>query len=297
MPKEKLGVDSEVKKVKSSPSAFAPSKDPSLDAAGASLDNVENDCQLDPDRNLTPKLVNGKGPLDHFIQKNPAGDTSDPGDAPDPSEGSGHELGDSTERGAVDSRAAVTNGTIGKELEQLGCLNSSQSSPAAGSTQTEGPCAAAAPREEPGAAAAPCPGVVAGRKDELKDVLFEGKVPVVLLEDIMSLKSPPVASLDGSTTSGNEALESSHEGDSGLSHSSLSSASSPDVQLVAEVKRSTSPLAASTPARKVGLLSFGLWCRVWAPGVVGKRMAGAQGRWWWLINELLPFGIFEILQL
>uniref|UniRef100_A0A8C3V9B2 Chromatin assembly factor 1 subunit A n=1 Tax=Catharus ustulatus TaxID=91951 RepID=A0A8C3V9B2_CATUS len=243
VPKDKLDVDSEVKRVKSSPSAFAPSKDPSLDAAGASLDNVENDCQLDSDRNLPPKLVNGKGPLDHFIQKNAAGDTSDPGDAP---ESSGHELGDSTERGDVDSRAAVPNGTIGEELEQLGCLNSSQSSP----TQTEGPCAAAAPREDPGAGA--------GGKDELKDVLFEGKVPVVLLEDIMSLKSPPVASLDGSSTSENEALGSSHEGDSGLSHSSLSSASSPDVQLLAEGKRSTSPLAASTPTRKVGLLCFGL---------------------------------------
>ncbi|XP_056368360.1 chromatin assembly factor 1 subunit A [Oenanthe melanoleuca] len=256
VPKENLDVDSEVKKVKSSPSAFVPSKDPSLDAAGASLDNVENDCQLGSERNLTPKLVNGKGPLDHFIQKNPGGDTSDPGDVPDPSQGSGHGLGDSTERGDVDSRA-VTNGTIGKELEQLSCLNSSQSSPAGDSMQTEGPCAAAAPeeeQEEEDLGTQPCSGAVTGSKgaqDKLKDVLFEGKVPVVLLEDIMSLKSPPVASLDGSSTSENEALESSHEGDSGLSHSSLSSGSSPDVQLVAESRRNTSPLAASTPARKV----------------------------------------------
>ncbi|KAI1230616.1 Chromatin assembly factor 1 subunit A, partial [Lamprotornis superbus] len=254
VPKEKLDVDSEVKKVKSSPSAFVPSKDPSLDAAGASLDNVENDCQLGSDMNLTPKLVNGKGPLDHFIQKNPGGDTSDPGDVPDPSEGSGHRLGDGTEWEDVDSRAAVTNGTIGKKLEQLSCLNSSQSSPAGDSMQTEGPCAAAAPEEDSGAGTQPCSGVVAGRKgthDELKDVLFEGKVPVVLLEDIMTLKSSPVVSLDGSTTSENEALESSHEGDSGLTNSSLSSGSSPDVQLVAETKRNSSPLAASTPARKV----------------------------------------------
>ncbi|XP_014742724.1 PREDICTED: chromatin assembly factor 1 subunit A [Sturnus vulgaris] len=254
VPKEKLDVDSEVKKAKSSPNAFVPSKDPSLDAAGASLDDVENDCQLGSDRNLTPKLVNGKGPLDHFIQKNPGGDTSDPGHVPDPSEGSGHGLGDGTERGDVDSRAAVTNGTIGKKLEQLSCLNSSQSSPAGDSMQTEGPCAAAAPEEDSGAGTQPCSGVVTGRKgahDELKDVLFEGKVPVVLLEDIMTLKPSPVVSLDGSTTSENEALESSHEGDSGLTNSSLSSSSSPDVQLVAEAKRNSSPLAASTPARKV----------------------------------------------
>ncbi|NXU46329.1 CAF1A factor, partial [Drymodes brunneopygia] len=251
VPKEKFDVDSEVKKVKSSPSAFVASKDPSLDASGASLDDVENDCQLGPDGNLTPKLLNGKGPLDHFIQKNPGGDTSDPGDVPDPPKGSDHGLGDSTERGDVDSAAAVT---IGKELS---CLNSWQSSPAGHSLQTEGgPCAAAAQAEQDsgGAGTQAHPGAkgckdVGSRKGS-QDVLFEGKVPVVLLEDIMSLKCPRGASLDGSGTSeDNEALESSHEGDSGLSRSSLGSGSSPE--LLAEVKRNSSPLAASTPARKV----------------------------------------------
>ncbi|NWW64566.1 CAF1A factor, partial [Ifrita kowaldi] len=257
VPKEKFDVDSEVKKVKSSPSAFVPSKDPSLD-------NVENDCQLGSDGNLTPKLVNGKGPLDHFIQKNPGGDTSDPGVVPDLPKGSGHGLGGGTERGDVDSRAAasvaVTNGTAGTELSQLSCLNPSQSSPAGDPTETDGPCAAAAEAEQgSGAGIQPRSGLagckdVGGRKgtqSELKDVLFEGKVPVVLLEDIMTLKSPQVASLDSSTTSENEALESSHEGDSGLTNSSLSSGSSPEAQLVAQPKRNTSPLAASTPARKV----------------------------------------------
>ncbi|KAM4883850.1 chromatin assembly factor 1 subunit A [Sylvia borin] len=263
VPKEKLDVDSEVKKVKSSPGAFVPSKDPSLDACGASLDNVENDCQLGSDGNLTPKLVNGKGPLDHFIQKTPGGDTSDPGDIPDPSKGSGHGLGGGTERGSEDSRAATTNCTIGKELSTARCLNSRQSSPAGDSRETEGlPAAAAAQaEEEPGAGLQPRSSLtpckdLAGRKGtqgELKDLLFEGKVPVVLLEDIMTLKSPQVASLDGSATSENEALGSSHEGDSGLSQSSLSSGSSPEVLLVAQAKRNSSPtpLAASTPARKV----------------------------------------------
>ncbi|NXI10425.1 CAF1A factor, partial [Irena cyanogastra] len=240
VPKEKLDVNSEVKKVKSSPSAFVPSKDPSLDASSASLDNVENDCQLGSDGNLTPKLVNGKGPLDHFIQKTPGGDTSDPGDVPDLSKGSAHGLGDGAEREDVDSRAAVSNGTVGKELS---CLSSWQSSPAGDSTQTEA-------EQDLGADTQPLPGCkdVAGRKGaqgELKDVLFEGKVPVVLLEDIMSLKSPQVASGDS------EALESSHEGDSGLSNSSLSCGSSPELQLLPRAKGSPSPLAASTPARKV----------------------------------------------
>ncbi|NWR44472.1 CAF1A factor, partial [Regulus satrapa] len=252
VPKEKLDLDSEVKKVKSSPSAFVPSKDPSLDASSASLDNVENDCQLGSDGDFAPKLLNGKGPLDHFIQKNPGGDTSDPGDVPELSEGSGHGLGGSAQRGDADSRAAVPNGATGEELEPLSCPRWSQSSPAGDSTETEGPRAAAAPGEDSGNGIQPRPGDVAGRKGaqgQLKDVLFEGKVPVVLLEDIMSLKSPQGASLDGSSE--HEALESSHEGDSGLTHSSLSSGSSPEVQLVAEPKGSSSPLAASTPARKV----------------------------------------------
>lgn len=95
-------------------------------------------------------------------------------------------------------------------------------------------------------------------QSELKDVIFEGKMPVVLLEDIMTAKSPQVISLDGSVTSENETVESSHEGDSGLTNSSLSShsVSSPEAQPAAETKRNTSPLAASTPVRKVGLFPW-----------------------------------------
>ncbi|XP_063259474.1 chromatin assembly factor 1 subunit A [Prinia subflava] len=285
VPKEKIDVDPEVKKAKSSPAAFVPSKDPSLDA---SLDDVEN--ELGSDRAVPPQLLNGKGPLDHFIQKNPAGDTSGPGAAPALSSGPGgapalssgpggapalssgpggapalssgpggapalskgsdHGLRDGSERGDTDSGASATNSTTGEELRARGCLSSRQSSPAGDSTDPEGPCAAAEEAEE-GWGAQPRSGAckdVAGRKGaqgELKDLLFEGKVPVVLLEDIMTLKSPQDPS--GSPTSGPEALESSHEGDSGLSRSSLSSGSSPG----AEATRSCSPLAASTPTRKV----------------------------------------------
>ncbi|NXO61203.1 CAF1A factor, partial [Phainopepla nitens] len=274
VPKDKPDVDSEVKKVKSSPSAFVPSKDPSLDASGASLDDVENDCQLGSDGSFAPKLVNGKGPLDHFIQKNPGGDTSDPGDVPELSRGPGHGLRAGTERGGVDCRAAVTNGAAGGELGRpSGSLrgspprgsppgDSSQGSPPRGSPPGDS-SQGSPPRGSPpgdssqgspprGSCDQRCRRAGPGRQGpqgELKDVLFEGKVPVVLLEDILSLKSPQ-GSLDGGAASGHEALESSHEGDSGLSHSSLSSGSSPDVQLV-QAQGSCSPLAASTPARKV----------------------------------------------
>ncbi|XP_029819732.1 chromatin assembly factor 1 subunit A, partial [Manacus vitellinus] len=240
VPKEKYEVDPEVKKVKSSPSAFDPSKDPALD-------NVENDCQLGSNGNFPPKLVNGKGPLDHFIQKNPAGDTSDPGLGPELPKGSAHGLSDGTARD-LDSGAASppARGTTGQEVTQLSCPSLPPGCQPADSRET------GTPRGEEGLAGLGCKDLAGskGSQSELKAVLFEGKVPVVLLEDIMAGKGPQGASPGGSATSGNDTLESSPEGDSGLTNSSLSSASSPEVQLGAESKRNTSPLAASTPLRK-----------------------------------------------
>ncbi|XP_061871195.1 chromatin assembly factor 1 subunit A isoform X2 [Colius striatus] len=203
VPREKYEADAEVKKMKSSQSGFGLSKDSSLDLSHTSLDNVENNCQLDADVNFTPKLVNGKGPLDHFIQKNSKRGLDETVIVIDLTESSSQRLGDDTDPGNCDSKAsssvAVTNGTIGKERSQLSCLNSTQSSPRDDSMETE------------------------------------------------------VASLSGNITLENESMELSHEGDSGLTNSSLSShsGSSPEVQPPAEAKRNTSPLAASTPLRKV----------------------------------------------
>ncbi|NXG45968.1 CAF1A factor, partial [Psilopogon haemacephalus] len=268
VPKDKCEADAEVQKVKGSPGGFAPAKDSPLDTSRASLDNLENDCQLDPDVNFTPKLVNGKGPLDHFIRKttkDSAGDDSVI--VIDLREDSDHRLSDDPDHRDCDSQASsaldVTNGTIGQELNQLSCLN-----PAPGNQgdddlmETDVPCEAGGNKDEEVADGTQSPSSFTQQDDlespkasqsQLKDVIFEGKMPVVLLEDIMTAKSPQAASLDGSFTSGNETMESSHEGDSGLSNSSLSahSSSSPEVQPAAEAKRNSTPLAASTPVRKV----------------------------------------------
>ncbi|XP_050168565.1 chromatin assembly factor 1 subunit A isoform X1 [Myiozetetes cayanensis] len=230
VPKDKYEVDPEVKKAKSSPS-----KDPTLDSSGTSLDNVENDCQLGPDGNFSPKLVNGKGPLDHFIQKNPRGATNDP----EPPKGSAHGLGDATTRGGLDPPAAPPS-RAGKEGKQLSCLSSPQSAHGADPTGN------AAGEGGLGGGSQPCSPcrALGGGQSELRAVLFEGKVPVVLLQDIMAGRDP-----QGAPPEGNEALESSPEGDSGLSESSLSSGSSPELGV--GPKRNTNPLAASTPLRKV----------------------------------------------
>ncbi|NXY77281.1 CAF1A factor, partial [Glareola pratincola] len=264
VPKEKYDADSEVKKVKSSQSSFGPSKDSSLDASHASLDNVENDCQLDADVNFAPKLVNGK--LDHFMQKNTKDDTNKTVIVIDLTKSSTHRLNDDVDRVNCDVKAsssvAITNGTLGKERNQLSCLNSVQSSPTDDSGETDVPCEAVANKDEDLVGGIQsCSGLtecnsrenIKVNQNKLKGVIFEGKMPVVLLEDIMTAKSPQVASLDGSITSENETMESSHEGDSGLTSSSLSSrsVSSPETQPAAETKRNSSPLAASTPVRKV----------------------------------------------
>ncbi|KAJ7419257.1 Chromatin assembly factor 1 subunit A [Willisornis vidua] len=251
VPKDKRDVDSEEKRAKSSPGAFGASRDPALDASPASLDNVENDCQLGSHGNCTPKLVNGKGPLDLFIQKSSRADTAGPGAIPALPKGSSHGLSHSTARGDSGAGAAPLNGTAGEEGNQLSCLDCPQGTQPGHPTETEG--AAAAPEGALGGEAQPCSGCrdSEGSPSELRGVLFEGKVPVVLLEDIMAGKCPPqVASLDGSATSENETVGSSPEGDSGLTNSSLSSSSSPEGQPLAQPKRNTSPLAASTPLRK-----------------------------------------------
>lgn len=271
VPKEKYDADSEVKKVKSSQGGFGPSKDPSLDASHASLDNVENDCQLDSDVNFSPKLVNGKGPLDHFIEKNTKDNTNETVIVIDLTKSSSQRLSDEVDHANFDSKAsssvAITNGTLGKEVNQLSCLNSAQSSQIDDLMETDARCEAVVSKDEDlvggiqsRSGLTKCNNVENTKvnQSELKDVIFEGKMPVVLLEDIMTAKSPQVVSLDGSITSENETVESSHEGDSGLTNSSLSSrsVSSPEAQPAAETKRNTSPLAASTPVRKVGLFSW-----------------------------------------
>ncbi|NXI42184.1 CAF1A factor, partial [Galbula dea] len=262
VPKEKYDTDSQVNKVKSSQSALDPSKDSSLDASGVSLDNLENDCHVGSDVTFAPKLVNGKGPLDHFIQRNTKEDTDETVIVIDLTKGSSHRLSDGVNHLGFDSEASssltVTNGTIGKERKQLSCLNLAPSSQVDDSMETE-----AVVSKDKGlvdgiqscSGLKECQAVESTKvkQSELQDIIFEGKMPVVLLEDIMAAKSSQVASLDGSVTSENETMESSHEGDSGLTSSSLSarSGSSPEAQPAAERKRNSSPLAASTPVRKV----------------------------------------------
>uniref|UniRef100_A0A8C2TH80 Chromatin assembly factor 1 subunit A n=1 Tax=Coturnix japonica TaxID=93934 RepID=A0A8C2TH80_COTJA len=270
VPKEKDDAEAEGKKGKSCKGGLGQSKDSSTDTSHASMDNMENDCQLNSDVNFVPKLVNGKGPLDYFIQKGTKDNTDEIIVIIDSVDESHQRLGDDVDHVNLDSKAStatLTNGVIGKDMNELDCLNSTQNNQTDESMETDVRCEAIANKGEDlvdgiqsCSELTECNNLENTKvnQGELKDIIFEGKMPVVLLEDIMAAKSPQVTSLDGSVTSENETVELSHEGDSVLTNSSLSSlsVSSPEAQPVAETKRNTSPLAVSTPVRKVGLFSW-----------------------------------------
>ncbi|NXA42561.1 CAF1A factor, partial [Eudromia elegans] len=263
VPKEKYEADSEVKKAKSSPGALGPAKAPSADTA---LDNVENDCQRDSDAARAPELLNGKGPLDHFIRRDARRDASEPVVLIDLTEDSSRRLSRDADPARLGSEApssvGIPNGALGRDRIQSSCADSARNSQPGDLTEAGAPCGAVANKEGELVDGAPARsgltqrdglGNVQTSRGELKDVIFKGKMPVVVLEDIMTAKPPQVASADGSVTSENETGESSHEGDSVLTNSSLSSpsVSSPETQPAAEDKRHSSPLAVSTPLRKV----------------------------------------------
>uniref|UniRef100_A0A8C0G3R2 Chromatin assembly factor 1 subunit A n=1 Tax=Chelonoidis abingdonii TaxID=106734 RepID=A0A8C0G3R2_CHEAB len=266
VPKEKYDTGMEVKKAKSS-QGVGQNKDSSLVLSHGSLDNMENDCQLDSEMQFTPKLVNGKGPLDNFVQKNMKNNMRETVLIFDLTEDSNHTLSDGLDHSKLNSEASssveTTNGMI-EDTKQSTSLKPVQNAQVDVSMDTNPPCEATAHKDEDSLDVTKSCSELSNtqcnnleNESELKGVIFEGKMPVVVLEDIMTVRSPHVMSLEGSMTSESETMESSPEGDSILTNSSLSSpssTSSPEAQPIPQNRSDTSPLAASIPVRKVGFL-------------------------------------------
>ncbi|XP_006278730.1 chromatin assembly factor 1 subunit A [Alligator mississippiensis] len=269
VPKEKYDADLEVKKTKSSQNVFGQSNDSSLDTSHTSMDNVENDCQLDPEMHFAPKLVNGKGPLDNFIQKSTKSNTSETVLVIDLTEDTDHRLSDEIDHGklnlAASSSIKTANGILEKDTDQLSPLKPLQNTRVDASMDTNSLCEATANKDEDLTDATKSCSELSNtqcndlenkrvNESELKGIILGRKMPVVVLEDIMTARSPQVASLEGSMMSESETMESSSpERNSVLTLSSLSSPSSissPEVHPALENKSDTSPLA-STPVRKV----------------------------------------------
>uniref|UniRef100_A0A8D2DDJ4 Chromatin assembly factor 1 subunit A n=1 Tax=Sciurus vulgaris TaxID=55149 RepID=A0A8D2DDJ4_SCIVU len=245
-----------------------------------SLDNLENGCHIGSDLDCRPKLVNGKGPLDDFIRnriKTSIGQsmviidlTEDSNDQPDstadpeaslsretvsgvsgvPDQGlskviHSHELAASPAGALSDSPCESEEALVGSEtLERNG--SSQEGTPQRRPEPTGGP-RRCSQKEQDG-------------WSEAGGILFRGKVPLVVLQDILAVEPPQAkplrTPLDKSLTSGTEVLESCPEEDSTLSHSPLSSSptSSPEGQLASgRQHHDPSPSPTSTPVRRVSI--------------------------------------------
>ena len=253
-----------------------------------SLDNLENSCHMGSDIDFNPKLVNGKGPLDNFLRSTVKTSIDQTTVITDLTEDSSDQLDGVAALSKLKSAASPSEEALSGAGEEAGgerglpeaSLKDEPTCPE--ETLSDIPCKA----EEEGAGSRgaersgegqegslqSCPeltGVLrtCSEKDqdgwsEARGILFKGKVPVVLLEDILAAKpprtkSPPTPAADQGLPSDSEMLESGPEEDSVLSHSSGGSSSptsSPEGQSAPKRHPSSpGPFPTSTPIRRVSI--------------------------------------------
>ncbi|XP_029143006.1 chromatin assembly factor 1 subunit A-like, partial [Protobothrops mucrosquamatus] len=211
-------------------------------------DNVENSCEEESESHVA-KLVNGKGPLDNFVQKSKRKEASPSRLFIDLTDDPPHRPNDNTGGTKPNVRVASLGETPKEKGGQAGSPNSS--------CDTQGdPCLETGldvtDKELPSTGSAGNETSVC-KEDKPPNVIFERKMPVVVLEDILATRSPQAAALERSVTSENETMESCPEEEdtpsTNSSSSSLSLTSSPE----ATKEHDVTPIAASTPIWKVGI--------------------------------------------
>ncbi|XP_077601490.1 chromatin assembly factor 1 subunit A [Crocuta crocuta] len=262
--------------------APAQSRVPDLET---SLDNLDNSCHMGSDIDFSPKLVNGKGPLDTFLRSGVktsldqtmvivdlTEDLSDQLDgvvahrklksAASPSEEavSGVRAEARGERGLLEASMEDELACPEETLLDIPCKAEKEGA-VSGGAETSGDGQEGPPQSCPEPTAAPR---TRSEKDQdgwsgARGILFKGKVPVVVLEDILAAKPPralsPMAPAPRGGPPDGEMPESSPEEDSVLSPSSGASsppASSPEGQC-APKKRfgGPGPFPTSTPIRRI----------------------------------------------
>ncbi|XP_026544648.1 chromatin assembly factor 1 subunit A [Notechis scutatus] len=246
IPKEKNDTNPEVKKARSVQNALDQNA-AYPDSPHPLSDNVENSCEEETE-SLVPKLVNGKGPLDNFVKISIKNDTSQSRLFIDLTDDPPHRLDEDTGRTESSVRVASPGGT---PKEKEGQATSPDSSCNA---QEVDPCLETGlditDKELPSAASTGLETNIS-TEDKPQNVIFERKMPVVVLEDILVSRSPQAAALERSTNSENETLESCPEEETPCTNSSSSSVSltsSPESRATKE--HNVNPLAASTPVWK-----------------------------------------------
>ncbi|XP_074164313.1 chromatin assembly factor 1 subunit A isoform X2 [Sminthopsis crassicaudata] len=274
VPKEKTDGHSDTKK-SGSQNVSVESKVSDLET---SLENLETDCQLNSGVELTSKLVNGKGPLDNFLTRKVKSQTGQPLVIIDLTEDSNDRLGSSMDHSKLNSEAfssrETINGITEKDKGLMGPSDAIKNHKVAISEELSSEDSSATFKNDDLGVLKDedskkslksfselihLPKMCSENKQdnwsEVEGILCKGKVPVVVLQDILTVKPLPVASLDKSITSESEVLKLCPEDDSVLSHSSLSSpssTSSPEGPSVSEKKRiNISPLSSVTPVHKV----------------------------------------------
>uniref|UniRef100_A0A8B9XT72 Chromatin assembly factor 1 subunit A n=1 Tax=Bos mutus grunniens TaxID=30521 RepID=A0A8B9XT72_BOSMU len=249
-----------------------------------SLDHLEN-CHMGSDIDFRPKLVNGKGPLDNFLRSQVETSigqavviidlTEDSSNPPD------NMVGHNKLNSAASSAQKNINGVPDKAGDDRGLPKARQKDELASPEEalSEVPCKTEAGGADSGGAdrrgltqrGSPqnCPKLTGdlsmwsekdrGGWSEAGGILFKGKMPVVVLQDILALRpparSPPATPPSQAVPSESETPESSPEEDLALSHSSLSSSSptsSPEGQSVpTKLHTGPSPFPASTPVCRI----------------------------------------------
>ncbi|XP_077188285.1 chromatin assembly factor 1 subunit A isoform X2 [Paroedura picta] len=245
VPKEKLEEDSGVKKSRNSQNVLDQNNAQCSSLSHLSPDDAENSCQVETETQFVPKLVNGKGPLDSYVQKNNTGLSLPSIDlTEDSSDGPSNKEDRSTSK-AEDVLTEKASQEIASERSSHKHVCNSQvdvlaeTAPLSPATTHRGELPDVSLLETD---------VNKAKEGELKNVVFQRKMPVVLLEDIMAVRSLPATPLERSLPSGNDTSGSSHVEDS--SFSSLSSTNSPETLPAHEQTGDTIPVASSTPVRK-----------------------------------------------
>ncbi|XP_076977216.1 chromatin assembly factor 1 subunit A isoform X2 [Tamandua tetradactyla] len=280
VPKEKTDCGSD--DMKSSQSGSIQNKVPDLEV---SLDNLENDCHVGSDVEFRPKLVNGQGPLDNFLRRRVRTNIGKTTVIIDLTEDSHDQPGSTIDHSELNSEASpareAVNGVREEDEDQRGFLEACQNNKLAFPEETLSDIPFKTEERvgsegmercgdlQKGLLESCCPGLTGGRRMYSKQgqdgwsdaggILVKGKVPIVVLQDILAGKSPraksPQTTLDKSVTLESGVLESCPEEDSVLSPSSLSTSSptsSPEGQSAPQKQPSgVSPFPPSTPICRI----------------------------------------------
>uniref|UniRef100_A0A452RYH8 Chromatin assembly factor 1 subunit A n=1 Tax=Ursus americanus TaxID=9643 RepID=A0A452RYH8_URSAM len=291
VPKEKSedGLDD----TRSSEGTPAQSQVPDLET---SLDTLENNGHMGSDIDCSPKLVNGKGPLDNFLRSRVKTNIDQSMVIIDLTEDSSDQLDGVAAHSKLDAAASPSEEAVSGVREEAGgdrglleasledeltcpeetlsdfpCKTEKEGAGSRGA-ESNGDGQKGSPPSCPVLTGAPrtCSEKDPGGWSEAGGILFKGKVPVVILQDILAAKppqakSPPTTPAERGLPSESEMLESGPEEDSVLSHSSRGSSSptsSPEGQSASKKQHSSPrPSPTSTPIHRVSICPMPLKLR------------------------------------